>query len=258
MDDDNRVNKSPGPHGRAPGEGPELARLVQGARALGITVTESQGRQLLAYQHQLLVVNESCRLTAIRSAAEALEKHLLDSISPLRVLSPDRWAAAIDVGSGGGLPGIPLKIMCPAGEMTLLDAAGKRVRALQKMIDSLGLRGIHACHGRAEEKAREDGFRDSFDLALARAVAPLAVLVELCLPLVRPGGVMVALKGPALAAELPAASRAIQLLSGEIELRDSFTLPFSGARRELVRIRKVAPTAAGFPRRPGVPARRPL
>lgn len=234
------------------------ARLRAGAVQLGVPVTEGQARQLLAYQELLLAANVRCNLTAVHDAAEALEKHILDSISLLRVLDIRQEADVIDVGSGGGLPGIPLKIMYPQWCLYLLDSSAKRVRVMADMCAALQLTGIQALHGRAEELARDPSFRDSLDLAVARAVAPMAVLVELCLPFVRPGGAMVAMKGPAVEEELVAAQKALELLAGEVEARDSFHLPFSGARRELVLIRKVGPTDQRYPRRPGMPARRPL
>lgn len=245
------------PLSRAAGDDP-VARLRAGAAQLGVAVTEAQARQLLAYQDLLLAANRQCNVTAVHDAAEALEKHILDSISVLRVLDGREMADVIDVGSGGGLPGIPLKIMCPHWQVHLLDSSAKRVQVMAGMCAALQLPGIQAVHGRAEEMARKDSFRDSMDIAVARAVAPMAVLVELCLPFVRPGGTMVAMKGPAVEQELTAARRALELLAGEIETRDAFNLPFSGAGRELVVIRKVGPTHQRFPRRPGVPARRPL
>lgn len=246
-------------HRTAGGGGQDLeARLLEGAARLGVAVTQGQARQLLAYQELLLAAAGRLNLTAVHDAAEALEKHILDSISLFRVLDGRDEADVIDVGSGGGLPGIPVKIMRPRWHVCLLDSSAKKVQVMAGMCAALQLQGIQALHGRAEELARRESFRDSMDVAVARAVAPMAVLLELCLPFVRPGGVMVAMKGPAVEEELPTARRALSLLAGEVAARDSFRLPFSGARRELVVIRKIGPTDQKYPRRPGVPSRRPL
>lgn len=236
-----------------------LLRLQDGAALLGIEITVGQATLLLQFMHKLLAANRRLNLTAVTEPDAALELHLLDSLTVLRVTSElQQDIKVIDIGSGAGLPGIPLKISRPSWDFTLLEATAKKVNFMHRATRELGLEKIEAVHGRAEEAGRHWPWRESFDLATARAVAPLPVLLEYCLPFVRPGGVMVAMKGPEPRAEINSAQKALEVLAGSILKVDEFVLPYSGSRRSLIVVEKTGVTPTAYPRRAGRPSKRPL
>ncbi len=240
-----------------------MDRLAEGAKALGLRLSDKQLAAFQLYYEELVAWNQKFNLTAITDYEQVQVRHFLDSLSCLladevrRALSrPD--ARAIDVGSGAGFPGIPLKLVCPGLQLTLLEATGKKVTFLEHMVERLGLQRVTAIHARAEELAHEPAHREAYDLALARAVADLPALVEYALPFCKPGGWFVAQKGETGAAEAWNAGRALELLGGE--LRRVLHVELSGLPedRSLVVIAKVSPSPAAYPRRPGMPAKRPL
>ena len=165
---------------------------------------------------------------------------------------------AIDIGTGAGIPGVPMNIVRPALELTLLEATGKKTEFLQKAVDLLGLEAVTVVHGRAEEAARDPEHREQYPLAVAKAVAPLRVLVELALPFVGLGGYLAAQKGSAAERELAEAATAIGVCGGEVAAIQAFEAPGAAVKPVLVLIRKVAPTPEAYPRRPGIPTKRPL
>ena len=231
--------------------------LIDGARAMGIDMSPEQAERFERYHALLAEANARMNLTRVPDdPREAADRNYLDCIA---VLAGDFPAAetAIDVGSGAGFPGVPLAIMRPDIRFTLLDSLGKRAEFLQRVIDDLGL-NAEALHLRAEDAARRPELRERFDLAVARAVAPMNVLCEYLLPFVRVGGRMLALKGPTLDGELDAARGAIALLGGEIERAATLDIPGRDWDHRAAWIRKVAPTPERFPRRAGVPEKRPL
>ncbi len=245
-----------------------MDRLRRGARQLGITLTEEQIRRFQRYSELLLEWNRRFNLTAIDDPRQVEIRHFLDSLSCLPVLSrlagstgaapPGKAARAIDVGTGAGLPGIALKIVWPSLRLTLLEATAKKVRFLEHVIAELGLREVEAIHGRAEELAHDPGHRAVYDLVLARAVAPLSPLLELTLPFLRVGGWLLAMKGPAAAAETMAAERALAVLGGRLHHIFPVEVPYLAEDRFIVAVEKASPTPERFPRRPGVPVRKPL
>ena len=188
--------------------------------------------------------------------AEAVDRNYLDCVAPLAGGFPDA-ATAVDVGSGAGFPGIPLAIMLPDTRFTLIDALGKRVDFLREVIDRLGLNAV-ALHLRAEDAARREDLREGFDLAVARAVAPMNVLCEYLLPLVKVGGHMLALKGPGLDDELTQAGNALSLLGGAIERTQPLAIPGRDWNHQAAWIKKAAPTPEKYPRRAGAAEKRPL
>ena len=231
--------------------------LLEGARAMGIAMTEAQAAQFARYHGLLCEANARMNLTRVPdNPDEAVDRNYLDCIA---VLSGDFPAAAtaIDVGSGAGFPGVPLAIMRPDIRFTLLDSLGKRAEFLQRVIDDLGL-NAEALHLRAEDAARRPELRERFDLAVARAVAPMNVLCEYLLPFVRVGGRMLALKGPTLDGELDAARGAIALLGGGIERAATLDIPGRDWDHRAAWIVKTAPTPEKYPRKAGLPTKKPL
>ncbi len=240
-----------------------MQRLIDGARALGLRLTAEQQAAFQLYYEELVAWNQKFNLTAITEYEQVQIRHFLDSLSCLQA-EEARGAfnrphsRIIDVGTGAGFPGIPLKLVCPAVYLTLLEATGKKVIFLEHLIDRLRLRKIAAIHARAEEMAHEPVHREAYDMALARAVAELPVVAEYTLPFCKVGGWVVAQKGEAGAAEAWAAEQAISLLGGELRRVVPVELPGLPEDRSLVVVEKVSPTPEKYPRRAGVPSKRPL
>ena len=231
--------------------------MREGAAALGIEMSEAQAAQFAQYHGLLTEANKHMNLTRVpEDLRESADRNYLDSISVLAQSLPEA-ASAVDVGSGAGFPGIPLSIMLPDTRFTLVDSLAKRVEFLQSVIDALGLNAV-AVHLRAEDAGRDPALRERFDLAVARAVAPMNVLSELMLPLVKVGGAMVAMKGPGLDEELDAARDAIVLLGGRIARVPPLHLPGRDWDHRAAFIEKVAPTPEKYPRQAGIPKKRPL
>ena len=232
-------------------------RLMEGAAAMGIPMSQGQVEQFNTYHEMLVEANARMNLTRVpEDPAEAVDRNYLDCVAPLAGGFPAA-NTAVDVGSGAGFPGIPLAIMLPDTRFTLVDALGKRVDFLKTVIDRLGL-NAEALHLRAEDAARRDDLREGFDLAVARAVAPMNVLCEYMLPLVRVGGKMLALKGPGLDEELAQAENALRLLGGELERVQPLAIPGRDWNHRAAWIAKTAPTPQKYPRRAGTVEKRPL
>ncbi len=236
-----------------------MEQLVAGACEWGLELTTEQVQAFELYYRELVAWNERINLTAITGYEEVQVKHFLDSLSCSQALTglPAGWTC-IDIGAGAGFPGLPLKIAFPRMRLTVMESTGKKAAFLEHIVAELGLSGVDVFRGRAEEAGREPGLRESFDAALARAVATLPVLVEYALPLVRVGGLFVAQKGSELQEEVEAARGAMKLLGGELAEVRSVDVPGLDAARHLVVVAKVAPTPDRYPRRPGIPAKRPL
>lgn len=240
-----------------PGVTPEgvAARLRLEAAAVGVDLTPRQARQLQRYLELVGRWRRAAALTAVASPLVAARVHIADSLLCLRAGIPS-GARVIDVGSGAGLPGIPLAVARPDLRVTLLEANRRKAAFLERAVAELGLSTAVVVR-RAEDAGGEAGLREAFDVVTARAVAPLTVLVELTLPLAAVGGRVVLLKGPRIGAELEAAAAAIRVLGGGPSLVVPGELG-GGEQRSLVVIRKRSSTPDGFPRRPGVPRRRPI
>lgn len=231
--------------------------LIGRAGAMGIGMTEAQAAQFAAYHDMLVEANARMNLTRVPDdPAEAADRNYLDCVAALAGGFPKVETAA-DVGSGAGFPGIPMSIMLPEVRFTLIDALGKRVDFLNAVIQRLGL-NARAIHLRAEEAGRRSDLREAFDLATARAVAPMNVLCEYLLPLVKVDGWMLALKGPGLDEELDGAERAAALLGGRLDRVQPLAIPGRDWDHRAAWIAKVAPTPGQYPRRPGVAGKRPL
>jgi len=233
--------------------------LKAGAMEWGLKLTPPQVDAFGLYYQQLLIWNERINLTSITDYKEVQVKHFLDSLSCLQVLDTvDPDARCIDIGAGAGFPGLPLKIVWPRLQLTLLESVGKKVRFLTHMVEAMGLEETDIVQGRAEELGRNPDYREAFDVALARAVAQMSVLVEYALPLVRVGGIFVAQKGDDIEVEMKSAGAAIELLGGRLQEIKPVYLPGSEIARHLVVVQKLGPTTERYPRRPGIPAKRPL
>jgi 16S rRNA (guanine527-N7)-methyltransferase len=240
-----------------------MQRLIDGAAALGLHLTAQQLWAFQRYYDLLVTWNEKFNLTAITDYEQVQIRHFLDSLSCLlarearqALAQPD--VRVIDVGSGAGFPGVPLKLVCPGMRLTLLEATGKKVGFLEHLIADLGLCRVTAVKARAEELGHDPGHRERYDLILARAVAELPVLIEYTVPLARVGGWIIAQKGEAGAAEAWSASRSLALLGGELLRVVAVELPGLPEDRSLVVIKKTSPTPQTYPRRPGIPTKRPL
>ncbi len=231
--------------------------MIEGARAMGIALTAEQAAQFAAYHDLLTMANAQMNLTRVSDdPREAADRNYLDCIAPLAQEFPS-VKRAIDVGSGAGFPGIPLSIMLPDVHFVLIDSLGKRISFLQSVIETLNL-NAEALHMRAEDAARQPALREQFDLATARAVASMSVLSEYLLPFVRQEGWMLALKGPSLDEELCQADNAIKMLGGELVRTQRLTIPGRDWDHRAVWIRKAESTPDKYPRKAGLPEKKPL
>lgn len=222
--------------------------FVNGLKQLNIEVTDIGLKRFERYSELLKEWNERINLTAITDDDGIAVKHFLDSALPLKYLDTVQGARLVDVGTGAGFPGLPIKILRPDIEVTLIDSLNKRVRFLNEVIAELGLSGITAVHGRAEELSRKPEYRERFDLAISRAVANMTTLSEYCLPYAGVGGMFVALKARDAEEEIRAAMPIMGTLGGRIKDVTAAPLPESDIVRTIAVIEKVRPTPAAFPR----------
>jgi 16S rRNA (guanine527-N7)-methyltransferase len=236
-----------------------MDKLHNGARALGIDLSQRQKEQFEGYYRELIEWNRKINLTRITDYEEVQVKHFLDSLSILPYLQKERdELSVIDIGTGAGLPGIPLKIARPGIKLTLLEATTKKARFLQYVIEKLGLRDIETVTGRAEDIAHKKGYREKYDLALSRAVAELPVSVELALPFCTKGGMFIAQKKGDIEQEIRQAAKAIAEMGGKLHDIKPIEIDELKEGRKLVIIDKVELTPEKYPRRAGIPAKRPI
>ncbi len=224
----------------------------------GTTLTEEQQKAFEIFESELMSWNEKFNLTAIRDVEGIRIKHFLDSLTCLSVMKPLHHERIIDVGTGAGFPGIPLKIMCPGIKLTLVESVGKKAGFCKHMVETLHLDHVDVLTLRAEDVGRLPNHRAQYDWALARAVASLPILTEYLIPLLKIGGNMLAQKGESAHAEAQASENALKLLGAEIQKIEKITLPGVADERFLVLINKKAATPALYPRTVGIPAKKPL
>lgn len=231
-------------------------KFINDLKAIGIELSDEQLEQFLTYYEMLIEKNKVMNLTAITDFDEVLEKHFEDSLSLIQAVDLEKSQAVIDLGTGAGFPGIPLKIAFPNLQITLADSLNKRILFLDDVIRELGLTGIDTVHGRAEDLAKNSDYREKFDLCVSRAVANLSTLSEYCLPFVKIGGKFISYKAGECDEEVAASKSSIFLLGGKISDIKKFELGESG--RAFVIIDKVSGTPKEYPRKAGTPSKDPL
>lgn len=229
----------------------------RGLEELNIKLNDLQMLQFINYYELLIDKNKVMNLTAITKFSEVICKHFLDSLSIVKVYRPAN-DKIIDIGTGAGLPGIPIKIAFPDTQVLLMDSLNKRVRFLDEVIEKLGLSNITAIHGRAEDYGREKNYRQVFDICTSRAVARLSTLAEYCIPFVKVKGRFISYKSGNISEELKEADRAINILGGTIIKTKEFDIPHTDIRRTLIMIEKTDNTPNKYPRLAGKPSKEPL
>lgn len=234
--------------------------FLEDLKEFHIEITKEQEQQFMTYYELLVEWNSFMNLTAITEFDEVMKKHFEDSVSLINALPdlPEKEYTLIDVGTGAGFPGIPLKIVFPKLKVVLLDSLNKRVSFLNEVIDKLGLTDIKAVHGRAEDFAKQKEYRESFDICVSRAVANLATLSEYCLPFVKVDGNFISYKSEKITEEYENAKEAIKVLGGKYEKQVEFMLPSSDIYRNLFVIGKIKNTPGKFPRKAGLPSKEPI
>lgn len=232
--------------------------LIQGCLELGIHLTDTQVNQFETYYELLVEWNKVMNLTGITEYDEVMQKHFVDSLSIVKAADLGQCKKVLDMGTGAGFPGIPIKIVYPHLEVVLLDSLNKRIKFLNEVIGKLGLSGITAIHGRAEDYAKQKEYREMFDLCVSRAVANLASLSEYCIPYTMLHGNFISYKSGSIEDELQNAKNAVFLLGGKMKDTVKFTLPGSDIERSLVVIEKVKKTPGKYPRKAGLPAKEPI
>ena len=231
-------------------------RLKEVFKEQGFYLSDRQAEQFLTYYHKMVEVNKVMNLTAITEYEEVLEKHYLDSVMVSKFVDWKEDATVIDMGTGAGFPGIPLKILYPNLKVTLVDSLNKRVKFLGEVIDELGLENIEAIHARAEELGKNLDYREQFDFCVSRAVASLPILLELCIPFVKKNGCFIAYKSLKANEEIEQSSNALRVLKSQVEANYSFSL--GDSKRDLLVIRKKENTPKKYPRKAGTPSKSPL
>ena len=232
-------------------------RLQESFQTQKIDVSEKQCKKFFEYMKLLIEWNEKINLTAIVEPGQVITKHFLDSLTILNYIGT-KQQKIIDVGTGAGFPGIPIKIMDDLSEITLIDSLNKRIIFLQEVINKNNLKNIRAIHGRAEDFGQDKLYREKYDVCVARAVAPMNILVEYLLPFARVNGICICMKGANIAEELEEAKKAINLLGGKIEKVESFGLSGSEDRRNIIIIRKISKTPEQYPRKAGTAKKYPI
>lgn len=234
-----------------------LRLLKDGTEAFNISLNEDMLESFIAYYEKLIEWNEKINLTAITEERDVVIKHFIDSLSLIKYF-PDNVKSLIDVGTGAGFPGLPIKIVKKDIYVTLLDSVGKKVRFLDELASELSLTNVSIIYSRAEDLARDTKHREAYDVGTARAVASFAVLCEYILPFVKPGGFFIAMKGSDIQNELAEAKKAVSILGGVVEDVYKFTLPYENMERHIILTKKIRQTPSQYPRKSGKPSKDPI
>lgn len=236
---------------------PEMKIFEQGLAEIGIELSEKQKQQFVDYYEMLVEKNKVMNLTAITDFSEVITKHFIDSLTIVKAIDL-KEQKLLDIGTGAGFPGIPLKIVFPELDVVLLDSLNKRLIFLSEVIEYLKLKKITTLHGRAEDYGKNADYREKFDLCVSRAVAKLSSLSEYCVPYVKKDGFFISYKSGKVEEELVASERALQILGARVEKLFNFNLPGTDMERNLVMIKKINLTPKSYPRSAGKPSKEPL
>lgn len=235
----------------------EFSKIMKNnSKKIGILLNEEQVEQFYIYMELLLEWNKKINLTAITNPEEIILKHFIDSLTIAKEI--EKNAKIVDVGTGAGFPGVPLKIIRRDIEITLLDSLNKRILFLQEVIQQLKLTKVEVIHSRVEDFGKDKKYRDTFDYSVSRAVANLAILTEYLIPLVRLKGYCICMKGANVEEEIQQSKNAITILGGKIDKIDKFQLPDSDMDRNIIKIQKIKSTPLKYPRKAGMPAKSPI
>jgi len=235
--------------------------LIDGAQKIGIDLHKDQIKKFSRYLELLVQWNQKINLTSLKTPREIIIKHFLDSISCIKIINKyidTEGISVIDVGAGAGFPGMPIKIICPSIRLSLLEARKKKTIFLQKLTEEMNFQQVKILNGRAETFGKSIDYREKYDIAVSRAVAHLSVLSEYCLPLVRGGGLFIAQKGRSYKEETEKSLKTIRFLGGELIGVENVRIPFIDQERYLLLIKKIKGTPSEYPRRVGLPQKRPL
>lgn len=233
-------------------------RFLKSLEKLNIHLNEKQVYQFIKYYEMLIETNKVMNLTAITDFDEVIDKHFVDSLALIQAIDLNKELKVIDVGTGAGFPGIPLKIAFPELDILLLDSLNKRIHFLDQVISELGLENIQTIHGRAEDFGKNPLYREKFDLCVSRAVANLSTLSEYCVPFVKVDGYFISYKSGKVQEELDASRHAVDILGGKVEKCLNYALADTDMERSLVVIHKLKPTKKAYPRKAGKPSKEPL
>jgi len=227
-------------------------------KKLGIEANNQVIESFLLYMEILIRTNKEFNLTSITEPTEIIYKHFIDSLAVIPFLNENNNVRIIDIGTGAGFPGIPLKIIKPNYRVTLVDSTKKKVNFLKMICDELKLKDVECIHARAEELARDIDYREKYNMALSRALAPLNLLLELSLPFVKVGGIFIAYKSKEAHNEIEVAKTALEVLGGQITDVKEIEIPGLEGKRNLIFIKKVTVSSSTYPRRPGIPQKKPI
>ncbi len=232
--------------------------LIDATKALNLSINQKQIEQFILYKDLLLEWNNKINLTAITDEKEIILKHFIDSISMMTVYKIKDNINVIDVGTGAGFPGVPLKIMCNNINLTLLDSLNKRIKFLNELVDRLQLENVRCIHSRAEDSGKDKTYRQKYDLCVSRAVANLSVLSEYCLPFVSVGGYFISFKSVNIDNELKEAEQAIKQLGAKLESINTIKIPYSDIEHSIIIIKKIQQTPEQYPRKAGIALKQPI
>jgi len=235
--------------------------LIDGAQKMRINLNEEQIKKFSRYLELLVQWNQKINLTSLKTPREIIIKHFLDSISCIKIINKyidTEGISVIDVGAGAGFPGMPIKIICPSIRLSLLEARKKKIIFLEKVTEEINFQKVKILNGRAESFGKSIDYREKYDIAVSRAVAHLSVISEYCLPLVRVGGLFIAQKGRSYKQETEKSLKTVRVLGGELIGVENVRIPFINQERYLLVIKKIKDTPSKYPRKEGLPQKRPL